>query len=210
MMSLNLFEYQSLKPQKIIRRKELKPINNLKEIFRDIRDYFAGNVTGITRDEKIAQNIMRLLFCKIYDEQNNKDILEFSNRLDEDLKKFNSRFSLLFDNVKKTYSEIFEKNEKIEVEGKNLSYVVAKLEKYSLLDADRDVIADAFEELIGRAFRGGEGQFFTPRNVVQMMIDVLGPSSNDKIIDPACGSGGFLAYTLKYLIKKKSKIFSIN
>ena len=74
MMSLNLFEYQSLKPQKIIRRKELKPINNLKEIFRDIRDYFAGNVTGITRDEKIAQNIMRLLFCKIYDEQNNKDI----------------------------------------------------------------------------------------------------------------------------------------
>ena len=210
MMSLNLFEYQSLKPQKIIRRKELKPINNLKEIFRDIRDYFAGNVTGITRDEKIAQNIMRLLFCKIYDEQNNKDILEFSNRLDEDLKKFNSRFSLLFDNVKKTYSEIFEKNEKIEVEGKNLSYVVAKLEKYSILDADRDVIADAFEELIGRAFRGGEGQFFTPRNVVQMMIDVLEPSSNDKIIDPACGSGGFLAYTLKYLIKKKSKNFSIN
>ena len=63
MMSPNLFEYQSLKPKKAIRRKELKPINNLKEIFRDIRDYFAGNVTGITRDEKIAQNIMRLLFC---------------------------------------------------------------------------------------------------------------------------------------------------
>ena len=210
MMSPNLFEYQSLKPKKAIRRKELKPINNLKEIFRDIRDYFAGNVTGITRDEKIAQNIMRLLFCKIYDEQNNKDILEFSNRLDEDLKTFNSRFDILFDLVKKSYSEIFEKNEKIEVEGKALSYVVSKLEKYSILDADRDVIADAFEELIGRAFRGGEGQFFTPRNVVQMMIDVLQPSSNHKIIDPACGSGGFLAYALKYLIKKKSKNYLIN
>ncbi len=209
-MSPNLFEYQSLKPKKVIRRKELKPINNLKEIFRDIRDYFAGNVTGITRDEKIAQNIMRLLFCKIYDEQNNKDILEFSNRLDEDLKIFNSRFDILFDLVKKSYSEIFEKNEKIEVEGKALSYVVSKLEKYSILDADRDVIADAFEELIGRAFRGGEGQFFTPRNVVQMMIDVLQPSSNHKIIDPACGSGGFLAYALKYLIKKKSKNYLIN
>ena len=210
MMSPNLFEYQSLKPKKAIRRKELKPINNLKEIFRDIRDYFAGNVTGITRDEKIAQNIMRLLFCKIYDEQNNKDILEFSNRLDEDLKTFNSRFDILFDLVKKSYSEIFEKNENIEVEGKALSYVVSKLEKYSILDADRDVIADAFEELIGRAFRGGEGQFFTPRNVVQMMIDVLQPSSNHKIIDPACGSGGFLAYALKYLIKKKSKNYLIN
>ena len=67
-MSLNLFEYSSLKPKKVIRRKDLKPINNLKIIFREIRDYFAGNVTGITRDEKIAQNMMRLLFCKIYDE----------------------------------------------------------------------------------------------------------------------------------------------
>ena len=209
-MSPNLLKYQSFKPKKVIRRKDLKPINNLKEIFGEIRDYFAGNVTGITRDEKIAQNIMRLLFCKIYDEQNNKNVLEFSNRLEEDLKKFNSRFSLLFDLVKKSYPEIFEKNEKIEIEGKALSYVVSKLEKFSILDADRDVIADAFEELIGRAFRGGEGQFFTPRNIVQMMIEVLQPSSKDKIIDPACGSGGFLAYTLKYLIKKKSKNYSIN
>lgn len=209
-MSLNLFEYSSLKPKKVIRRKDLKPINNLKIIFREIRDYFAGNVTGITRDEKIAQNMMRLLFCKIYDEQNNKDILEFSNRLEENPKKFYLRLNSLFDRVKNKYPDIFHKNEKIEVEGKPLSYIVSKLENYSILDADRDVIADAFEELIGRAFRGGEGQFFTPRNVVQMMIDVLQPSSNDKIIDPACGSGGFLAYTLKYLIKKKSKNYSIN
>ena len=57
------------KPKKLIYKKDLQPINNLKIIFRDVRDYFAGNVTGITRDEKIAQNIMRLLFCKIFDEK---------------------------------------------------------------------------------------------------------------------------------------------
>ena len=63
MQALNLFDVdEKTKVKKMIKVVELKPINNLKLIFREIRDYFAGNVTGITRDEKIAQNIMRLLF----------------------------------------------------------------------------------------------------------------------------------------------------
>lgn len=57
------------KAKKLIYRKNLKPVYNLKIVFREIRDYFAGNVTGISRDEKIAQNIMRILFCKIIDEK---------------------------------------------------------------------------------------------------------------------------------------------
>ncbi|MFZ5800288.1 MAG: N-6 DNA methylase [Candidatus Omnitrophota bacterium] len=207
---LNLFElYELNKPRKIIRHSELKPINNLKIIFRDIRDYFAGNVTGITRDEKIAQNMMRLLFCKIYDEKTNKEIVEFSNRPDEDLAVFHSRIHSLFSRVKSSYSDIFEKGEDLEIAPEELSFIISKLEEYSILDADRDVIADAFEELIGTAFRGGEGQFFTPRNVVQMMIDVLQPKSGERIIDPACGSGGFLSHTLKYLIKNNAHNFFI-
>lgn len=207
---LNLFElYERDKPRKIIRRVDLQPINNLKLIFREVRDYFAGNVTGITRDEKIAQNIMRLLFCKIYDEKISSDAMEFSNRPDEDLTVFHSRLCLLFDKVKNNYSEIFEKTEELEIGPEDLSFIVSKLESHSILDADRDVIADAFEELIGTSFRGGEGQFFTPRNVVQMMIDVLQPGSNERIIDPACGSGGFLAYTLRYLMKNKAKNYFI-
>jgi len=47
--------------------------------------------------------------------------------------------------------------------------------------------------------KGGQGQFFTPRNVVKMMVDILQPSETDKIIDPACGSGGFLIDALKYV-----------
>ncbi len=67
---MNLFLSAELnRPKELIYKLNLVPINNLKIIFREIRDYFAGNVTGITRDEKIAQNIMRLLFCKIFDEK---------------------------------------------------------------------------------------------------------------------------------------------
>jgi len=210
MQKLNLFEFsEKNKPKRFIKVADLKPINNLKLIFREIRDYFAGNVTGITRDEKIAQNIMRLLFCKIYDEKNSKGQTEFSNRPDEDLGSFKERISLLFEKVKKDYSDIFEKNEKLEIQAEQLSFIVSKLEDYSVLSADRDVIGDAFEELIGTSFRGGEGQFFTPRNVVQMMIDVLQPKNGEKIIDPACGSGGFLAYTIRFLLANKKNDFQI-
>lgn len=201
MKELDIFEhYERNKPKKLIKVVDLRPINNLKVIFRDVRDYFAGNVTGITRDEKIAQNIMRLLFCKIYDEKHSKGLTDFSNRPGENQKEFQSRIDKLFDRVKTCYQDIFSINEIIEIKAEELSFIVSKLEDYSILSADRDVIGDAFEELIGTSFRGGEGQFFTPRNVVQMMIDVLQPKEGEKVIDPACGSGGFLAHTLRYFI----------
>ncbi len=64
------------------------------------------------------------------------------------------------------------------------------------MDADRDAVGDAFEVFIGPALRGAEGQFFTPRNVVQMVVDILDPQPGERIIDPACGSGGFLITAL--------------
>lgn len=202
---IDLFTTAELsKPTTLIYKKDLLPINNLKIIFREVRDYFAGNVTGITRDEKIAQNIMRLLFCKIYDEKtkHSEELIEFANRPNESEYKFEIRIKKLFKEVKSTYFDIFDDDEEIEISPKDLSFIVKRMERYYLLGADRDIIADAFEELIGTAFRGGEGQFFTPRNIVQMMIDVMCPQSNEKIIDPACGSGGFLAHILQYLLLK--------
>ncbi|GAB4344923.1 MAG: hypothetical protein OHK0038_25170 [Flammeovirgaceae bacterium] len=200
------------KPKKLIYKQNLSPINNLKIIFREIRDYFAGNVTGITRDEKIAQNIMRLLFCKIYDEKytENEQLVNFANRPNEILQDFQKRIFTLFENVKNQYSDIFEPEEELEIQGNDLSFIVSKIEEYSILNADRDIIADAFEELIGTSFRGGEGQFFTPRNIVQMMIDVLQPASGERIIDPACGSGGFIAHILQHLIKNKASNYYIS
>lgn len=204
-----LFNPDTLKTKRFVSVAELRPINNLKSVFKKIRDYWAGNVTGITRDEKIAQNMMRLLFCKIYDEKTSLDIVEFSNRPRESNDLLLSRISNLFDRVKDVYPGLFEPDEKIEVQPKDLSFIVSTLEDYSILDADRDVIGDAFEELIGTSFRGSAGQFFTPRNVVQMMIDILDPREGERMIDPACGSGGFLAYTLRYFLSRSAKDFHI-
>lgn len=203
--------FEQNKPKILVYKKNLQPVNNLKSIFREIRDYFVGNVTGITRDEKIAQNIMRLLFCKIFDEQSKKedDLTNFSNRPNEQLSIFSQRINFLFEQVKNKYSDIFSDEEKIEINGKELSFIISKIENYSIINAQRDVVGDAFEELIGTSFRGGEGQFFTPRNIVEMMVEMMQPKGGEKILDPACGSGGFLAYTFRYLFNKKEKDFSV-
>ena len=49
-----------------------------------------------------------------------------------------------------------------------------------------------------RGFKGENGQFFTPRNVVKLMVEITNPQPDDKIIDPACGTGGFLLESLRH------------
>jgi type I restriction enzyme M protein len=88
------------------------------------------------------------------------------------------------------------------LDANSVSYVVGELQNYCLIEAERDIIADAFETFIGHALKGGQGQFFTPRNVVKMMVDILDPDDEDIIIDPACGSGGFLIEALRHVWRK--------
>ncbi|NJN96478.1 MAG: N-6 DNA methylase [Anaerolineales bacterium] len=71
-----------------------------------------------------------------------------------------------------------------------------------MTEAERDAIGDAFEVFIGPALRGSEGQFFTPRNVVRMIIGILDPDPGEIILDPASGSGGFLIMALEHVWKK--------
>ena len=183
--------------------------NNLKSLFREIRDYFAGSVTGITRDESIAQNIMRLLFCKMFEEVSPGKTITFVELAEIENNRIGDVAGELFSKVKIAFPGVFGDEEKIEVAGENLRWIVSRLMDLDLLSADRDVVGDAFEELIGTSFRGGEGQFFTPRNVVEMMINVLEPGDGARVIDPACGSGGFLAHTARYLRKSHAREYEI-
>ena len=178
---------------------------DLKVVFREIRDYFAGNVTGISRDEKIAEIIIRLLFCKIWDETLNDSESLFRANPSEPHKVLEERIQVVFSKVRSAFPHIFKDDSSLGLSGKDLHFVVEKLQEYSVSEMERDAIGDAFEEFIGTAFRGGEGQFFTPRNVVEMMVRVLNPSSGDRVIDPACGSGGFLAFAIRHLASQGVK-----
>jgi type I restriction enzyme M protein len=183
------------------KRKDLKPTHNLKATFKAIRNHLAANTVGATRDEILAQQLINMIFCKIYDEKTTKleDIITFRAGIGEKPEDVKSRILGLFEKVKKDKKDVLDKNDAITLDVNSIVYVVGELQNYRLMEAERDVIADAFEVFIGHALKGEQGQFFTPRNVVKMMVDILDPNDEDLVIDPACGSGGFLIDALKHI-----------
>jgi len=186
-------------------RKDLKKPSNLKAIFRDLRNHLAGMTTGITRDEALAQEIINILFCKILDEQETapNETVTFRAGVGEHAEAVQKRIVDLFRRVKTDYyDDVFETESIIKLDADSLFYVVGELQNYCITEADRDAIGDAFEIFIGPALRGAEGQFFTPRNVVKMMVGILDPTPGERIMDPACGSGGFLITALEYVWRK--------
>ena len=185
-------------------RSNLKPTYNLKTIFKSIRNYLAANTIGATRDEVLAQQLINIIFCKIYDEKNTEPnkLVRFRAGTDEKPKEVENRIKELFKEVKTKYPEVIDDGDKITLDTSSIFYVVGELQNYSLMDCERDVIAEAFETFIDHALKGGLGQFFTPRTVVRLMIDIMQPDENDTIMDPACGSGGFLIESLKAVWKK--------
>jgi type I restriction enzyme M protein len=186
----------------LYKRKDLTKPSNLKAVFRDLRNHLAGMTTGITRDEALAQEIINILFCKLLDEQetNPDETVTFRAGVGESHKDIQDRIQDLFEKVKEAaYGDVFEATDTIKLDRESLAYVVGELQNYCITDADRDAIGDAFEVFIGPALRGSEGQFFTPRNVVEMMVRIVDPKPGEKVLDPACGSGGFLITALSHV-----------
>lgn len=184
----------------LFKRSELRPAHNLKIIFNAIRNHLAGNTVAITRDEELARQLINLIFCKIFDEKftPQDEIVTFRAGIEETPIVVKERISKLFEQVKGKYTEVLDFTEKMALDAKSIVYVVGELQNYCLIDAERDVIADAFETFISGALKGGQGQFFTPRNVVQLMVEIASPKEDEIVIDPACGSGGFLVETLRH------------
>lgn len=182
-------------------RESLRPTHNLRSTFRAIRNYLAANAVGMTRDEVLAQQIINVIFCKIYDERftEPKKKVRLRAGVGESDSAVAQRVRDLFSHVVERYDDVFDENDTISLDDASLAYVIGELQPYSLMDSDRDAVADAFETFIGPSLKGAQGQFFTPRNVVQLVAEMVRPTTHDRVIDPACGSGGFLVECLRRL-----------
>jgi type I restriction enzyme M protein len=185
-------------------RRELEKAPNLRAIFRDVRNYIHSFDRRSRRDEEIIREIVRLLICKIYDEDRGpNDVVQFRwlyEDTDEDL---GNRIRAVYGGVRDAYPEIFEDDETdIRLDDQSIRYVVTRLQKYEITNSERHAIGDAFEVFIGDALKGKEGQYFTPRNVTEMMVEFLDPSPTERFIDPACGTGGFLVSTMGHVYRQ--------
>ncbi|MDT8413638.1 MAG: N-6 DNA methylase [Vicingaceae bacterium] len=76
------------------------------------------------------------------------------------------------------------------------------MQTYNLSTTSDDVKGIAFEQFLGKTFRGELGQFFTPRTIVDFMVEIMDPQEGEIICDPCCGSGGFLIKAFEYVRAK--------
>jgi hypothetical protein len=79
--------------------------------------------------------------------------------------------------------------------------VVDLIDKENWSGTGTDIKGDAYEELLskGASDKGsGAGQYFTPRALIQAIVDVIQPTVDDTVVDPACGTGGFLLVASEY------------
>ncbi|HNV70865.1 MAG TPA: N-6 DNA methylase [Candidatus Ozemobacteraceae bacterium] len=177
----------------------------LRIAFRRCHNFIHGN-EGMSKDAAFWQ-FLYLIYCKMHDERQSGDLRRFwagpTEQYDaagrQEIKK---RISSLFGEVKKKYKSIFRGNEEITLSDRALSFMVSELAKYDFGRTDVDAKGAAYQEIVGNNLRGDRGQYFTPRGAIKLMVQILDPKSNERLLDPACGTGGFLVGAVGHLFEK--------
>ena len=160
--------------------------------------------------EAAFDEISKILFIKIRYERDNTGTQIFSldnfKKARETYNSFKSKdapefYQFLFEKTKEDFANdhLFEQNDIIKIRENSFEQIVKELQIYNLSTTSDDVKGIAFEKFLGRTFRGELGQFFTPRTIVEFMVNVLDPQEGEYICDPCCGSGGFLINAFEYV-----------
>jgi type I restriction enzyme M protein len=188
-------------------KEDLVAATELRSVFETIHNHIYAN-EGLLK-EKVFNEMLKIIFVKMADEKSLEEKAQF--RITErELRQveggngseFSSRIEKLFDRVKREYKDVFDKNESINLKPGTLAFVVSQLQRFSLRDTEADVKGTAFQTFVYAHQRGDRGEFFTPRPVVDLMVKMIDPGDSEVLLDPACGSGGFLVYGMNYVWDK--------
>lgn len=178
----------------------------LKTTFRRCHNYIHGN-EGMPKDAAFWQ-FLYLLFAKMYDERKSRGTARARFRTDltepfsdEGRAAIRKRIESLFEEVKAEYAplNVFKQTDEITLSDRALAFIVSELAPYDLGGTDVDAKGLAYQELVGTNLRGDRGQYFTPRGAVRLMVEILDPKEDETVLDPTCGTGGFLQATLNHL-----------
>ncbi|MBC1218367.1 N-6 DNA methylase (plasmid) [Trichormus variabilis ARAD] len=175
---------------------QLKQDFNFKKIIQDLEELVLAD-SG--KDE--FNEIFKLIFAKIWDEkealQNRQGgTVEFAKAVDSDITY--DRINGLFKRACEEWSGIFRDHEDIELAKRHLQVCIGPIEGLRLMGSNLRIMDDAFEYLLPTEAKKKKGQFFTPRHVVEMCVRMLNPTQKEYVMDPACGSGGFLLHAMDW------------
>ncbi len=179
----------------------IKELKTAKEVFRDLRNYLAGQFVGATQDGTLLEEVLKCLFCKLYAEKgavehtpNGADVFSLAKDM-----------RATFAKVRADFPDIYGDDCEILLDPESIARV-ARACYFSLVDATSDPICDAFEVFVGSESRGRSGQFFTPRSVTDLLVEAVDPKPGETVIDPACGAGGFLTSVARHYLASGTKL----
>jgi type I restriction enzyme M protein len=186
-----------------LQKSEYRPETSLLKKFSEIHNSIYAN-DGLSAQQALDE-MLKILFIKVFAEkENNQDFFvsgeEFAEiKAGKKNKAFSTRIESLFQRTIESFADVFEPNEKIKLSLASLSFAVNKLQNVDFSDTT-DAKGLAFQKFLASTEKADRGQFFTPEPVINFCVEFLQPQPHEKIIDPTCGSGGFLFSAYQYLL----------
>lgn len=186
-------------------KKSLKEATELVKVFETCHNHIYAN-DGHLKD-KVFNEILKLLFIKMMDERDYTSKIakfgitekEYDEIVDGKTNGFKERIENLFEKAKDRYKDIFNKDEIINLKLSTLAFVVGQLQYFDLTHSSRDVKGLAFQKFVYAHQRGDRGEFFTPDPIIELAVKIINPQLDKTVLDPACGTGGFLVAALKHV-----------
>lgn len=193
----------------------IKPFKNIYE-FKKVLVSCHDVIRTIEGYDPVAafDEMSKILFLKMFDERkvemdNYQHKIQFAVYADDRKEDTVERIRGVYEMSQNFHQEIFKEAEReyptllsINLKDSTIYQVVKKLQNYSLLKTEVEIKGLTYEFFLKSSFRGILGQFFTPYEVVEFMINLIEPKRTDLVLDPACGSGGFLVETMKTVYSK--------
>jgi type I restriction enzyme M protein len=182
---------------------ETQQETSLLKKFAEIHNSIYAN-DGLSAQQALDE-MLKVLFIKVFDEKENSQQFFVNNEEFNEIKAgkknkaFVQRIESLFQKTIQAFSDIFEANESIKLSPIALSFAINKLQNIDFSDTT-DAKGLAFQKFLASTEKADRGQFFTPEPVINFCVAFLQPQAHEKIIDPTCGSGGFLFSAYQYLL----------
>ncbi len=182
---------------------EVQGETSLLKKFSDIHNNIYAN-DGLSAQQALDE-MLKILFIKVLAEKENTQDFFVSNEEFTEIKagkknkSFLIRIENLFSKTIESFADIFQKNDKIKLSVNSLAFAVNKLQNINFQNTT-DAKGLAFQKFLANTEKSDRGQFFTPEPVIDFCVQFLQPQPHQKIIDPTCGSGGFLFSAYQYLL----------
>lgn len=184
--------------------------SDLKRSFSRLLDVVVSRDTRSTRRDSQLNNLCNVILAKLESDKIAKyapeepipfQVWETENKTAEKVKE-------LFEGMRIAHSDLFlvDSDKNINFDDHTISTCAFELSRFKLRDTSISVVSEAFQIFRTSSLKSEEGQYYTPYPVIRSAVKLMEIKPNDKVLDPACGTGGFLLESYRQLIESHPRM----